>query len=80
MHVRPLHEFDLDHHTLLLVFFREDGEEAMYQDTDSDVAEQRDCGKVKVKWTQDEVSSCPLIHPPPMLIYKWLVIWNELVT
>ncbi|XP_029630531.1 v-myb avian myeloblastosis viral oncogene homolog-like 2b [Salmo trutta] len=32
----------------------EDGEEAMYQDTDSDVAEQRDCGKVKVKWTQDE--------------------------
>lgn len=52
----------------------------MYQDTDSDVAEQRDCGKVKVKWTQDEVSSCPLIHPPPMLIYKWLVIWNELVT
>lgn len=57
MHVRPLHEFDLDHHTLLLVFFREDGEEAMYQDTDSDVAEQRDCGKVKVKWTQEEVSS-----------------------
>ncbi|CAB1314708.1 unnamed protein product [Coregonus sp. 'balchen'] len=32
----------------------EDGEEAMYQDTDSDVAEQRDCGKVKVKWTQEE--------------------------
>uniref|UniRef100_A0A674E595 V-myb avian myeloblastosis viral oncogene homolog-like 2b n=1 Tax=Salmo trutta TaxID=8032 RepID=A0A674E595_SALTR len=26
----------------------------MYQDTDSDVAEQRDCGKVKVKWTQEE--------------------------
>lgn len=29
----------------------------MYQDTDSDVAEQRDSGKVKVKWTQEEVSS-----------------------
>ncbi|XP_041811699.1 v-myb avian myeloblastosis viral oncogene homolog-like 2b isoform X2 [Chelmon rostratus] len=32
----------------------EDGEEAMNQDTDSDVAEQRDGGKVKVKWTQEE--------------------------
>uniref|UniRef100_A0A3Q3WEZ5 Uncharacterized protein n=1 Tax=Mola mola TaxID=94237 RepID=A0A3Q3WEZ5_MOLML len=32
----------------------DDGEEAMYQDTDSDVAEQRDCVKVKVKWTQEE--------------------------
>uniref|UniRef100_UPI0037E87B18 v-myb avian myeloblastosis viral oncogene homolog-like 2b n=1 Tax=Semicossyphus pulcher TaxID=241346 RepID=UPI0037E87B18 len=32
----------------------EDGEEAMHQDTDSDVADQRDGGKVKVKWTQDE--------------------------
>uniref|UniRef100_A0AAY5KWB9 V-myb avian myeloblastosis viral oncogene homolog-like 2b n=1 Tax=Esox lucius TaxID=8010 RepID=A0AAY5KWB9_ESOLU len=32
----------------------EDGEEAMYQDTDSDVAEQRESGRVKVKWTQDE--------------------------
>lgn len=32
----------------------EDGEEAMHQDTDSDVAEQRDGGKVKVKWTQEE--------------------------
>uniref|UniRef100_A0A8C6T7M9 V-myb avian myeloblastosis viral oncogene homolog-like 2b n=1 Tax=Neogobius melanostomus TaxID=47308 RepID=A0A8C6T7M9_9GOBI len=31
----------------------EDAEEAMLQDTDSDVAE-RDGGKVKVKWTQDE--------------------------
>lgn len=39
-------------------FHSEDGEEeAMYQDTDSDVAEARDCGKVlKVKWTQEEVS------------------------
>ena len=27
----------------------------MLQDTDSDVAEQRDGGKVKVKWTQEEV-------------------------
>ncbi|KAM8914070.1 v-myb avian myeloblastosis viral oncogene homolog-like 2b [Spinachia spinachia] len=32
----------------------EDGEEAMHQDTDSDVAEQREGGKVKVKWTQEE--------------------------
>ncbi|KAL0978668.1 hypothetical protein UPYG_G00173700 [Umbra pygmaea] len=32
----------------------EDGEEAMYQESDSDVAEQRECGKVKVKWTQEE--------------------------
>ncbi|XP_045932372.1 v-myb avian myeloblastosis viral oncogene homolog-like 2b [Micropterus dolomieu] len=32
----------------------EDGEEAMHQDTDSDVSEQRDGGKVKVKWTQEE--------------------------
>lgn len=32
----------------------EDEEEAMCQDTDSDVADQKDCGKVKVKWTQDE--------------------------
>ncbi|KAG5274767.1 hypothetical protein AALO_G00139910 [Alosa alosa] len=32
----------------------EDGEEGMCQDTDSDVAEQRDCGKVKVKWTGEE--------------------------
>lgn len=32
----------------------EDGEEATCHDTDSDVAEQRDSGKVKVKWTQEE--------------------------
>ncbi|XP_028301742.1 v-myb avian myeloblastosis viral oncogene homolog-like 2b isoform X1 [Gouania willdenowi] len=32
----------------------DDGEEAMLQDTDSDVAEQRDGGKGKVKWTQEE--------------------------
>ncbi|XP_068080246.2 v-myb avian myeloblastosis viral oncogene homolog-like 2b isoform X1 [Danio rerio] len=32
----------------------EDEEEALCQDTDSDVADQRDCGKVKVKWTQEE--------------------------
>lgn len=33
----------------------------MHQDTDSDVAEQRDGGKGKVKWTQDEVivGTCP---------------------
>lgn len=33
----------------------EDEEEGMCQDTDSDVADQKDCGKVKVKWTQQEV-------------------------
>ncbi|XP_068598934.1 v-myb avian myeloblastosis viral oncogene homolog-like 2b [Brachionichthys hirsutus] len=32
----------------------EGGEEAMHQDTDSDVAEQRDGGKLKVKWTQED--------------------------
>ncbi|XP_037535077.1 v-myb avian myeloblastosis viral oncogene homolog-like 2b [Nematolebias whitei] len=32
----------------------EDGDEAMHQDTDSDVADPRDGWKVKVKWTQDE--------------------------
>ncbi|XP_014833078.1 PREDICTED: myb-related protein B [Poecilia mexicana] len=32
----------------------EDGDDTMHQDTDSDVAEQRDGGKGKVKWTQDE--------------------------
>uniref|UniRef100_A0A8C6PAV4 MYB proto-onco like 2 n=1 Tax=Nothobranchius furzeri TaxID=105023 RepID=A0A8C6PAV4_NOTFU len=31
-----------------------DADEAMHQDTDSDVAEPRDGGKVKVKWTQEE--------------------------
>lgn len=44
-----------------LIPLSEDGEEAMLQDTDSDVAEQRDGGKVKVKWTQEEVivMTCP---------------------
>lgn len=44
-----------------LLFLSEDGEEAMHQDTDSDVAEQRDGGKLKVKWTQEEVivKTCP---------------------
>ncbi|XP_010794713.1 v-myb avian myeloblastosis viral oncogene homolog-like 2b, partial [Notothenia coriiceps] len=32
----------------------EDSEEAMHQDTDSDMAERGDGGKVKVKWTQEE--------------------------
>ncbi|XP_013856052.1 myb-related protein B, partial [Austrofundulus limnaeus] len=32
----------------------EDGDEAMHQDTDFDVAELRDGGKVKLKWTQEE--------------------------
>ncbi|XP_026857625.1 v-myb avian myeloblastosis viral oncogene homolog-like 2b isoform X1 [Electrophorus electricus] len=30
------------------------GEDAECQDTDSDVADQKECGKVKVKWTQEE--------------------------
>lgn len=34
----------------------EDEEEMISQDNDSDVAEQRDGGKVKVKWTQEEVT------------------------
>uniref|UniRef100_A0A667ZWV9 V-myb avian myeloblastosis viral oncogene homolog-like 2b n=1 Tax=Myripristis murdjan TaxID=586833 RepID=A0A667ZWV9_9TELE len=38
-------------------FFSEDAEEGMYQDPDSDVVEQRDSGKVKVKWTQEEDDS-----------------------
>lgn len=38
----------------LLLHFSEDGEEI--QDTDSDVAEQRECGRLKVKWTPEEVS------------------------
>ncbi|XP_077429636.1 v-myb avian myeloblastosis viral oncogene homolog-like 2b [Vanacampus margaritifer] len=32
----------------------EEGEDNQHPDTDSDVAEQRDGGKVKVKWTQEE--------------------------
>ncbi|KAJ8369557.1 hypothetical protein SKAU_G00095850 [Synaphobranchus kaupii] len=32
----------------------EDGEETLYPDTDSDVAEQRESGKVSVKWTREE--------------------------
>ncbi|KAL4655893.1 myb-related protein B isoform X1 [Arapaima gigas] len=35
----------------------EDAEEQVSQDTDSDVAEQRDGGRVKVKWTQEEDDS-----------------------
>lgn len=37
----------------------------MHQDTDSDVAEQRDGGKAKVKWTQEEVTDmtcCSDLH------------------
>uniref|UniRef100_A0A8C9ZG26 V-myb avian myeloblastosis viral oncogene homolog-like 2b n=1 Tax=Sander lucioperca TaxID=283035 RepID=A0A8C9ZG26_SANLU len=41
----------------------EDGEEAMHQDTDSDVAEQRDGGKVKVKWTQEEDDKLKVLVP-----------------
>ncbi|KAI5093324.1 myb-related protein B, partial [Silurus meridionalis] len=33
------------------------GEDAECQDTDSDAADPKDCGKVKVKWTQDEDES-----------------------
>lgn len=35
----------------------DDEEEIISQDTDSDVAEQRDGVKVKVKWTQEEVTA-----------------------
>ena len=47
----------------LIVFYlfigsmqREDGDEMLCVDTDSDVAEQRESYKVKVKWTHEEVS------------------------
>lgn len=40
---------------LRLLFSSEDQDELHYQDTDSDVPEQRD-GRCKVKWTQEEVS------------------------
>lgn len=42
------------------LFLSEDVEEAMIQDTDSDVAEPKEGGKVKTKWTQDEVICDPL--------------------
>uniref|UniRef100_A0A8C9ZBJ4 V-myb avian myeloblastosis viral oncogene homolog-like 2b n=1 Tax=Sander lucioperca TaxID=283035 RepID=A0A8C9ZBJ4_SANLU len=35
----------------------------MHQDTDSDVAEQRDGGKVKVKWTQEEDDKLKVLVP-----------------
>lgn len=41
--------------TLGSLFFSDDEEEITPQDTDSDVAELREGGKVKVKWTQEEV-------------------------
>ncbi|KAI4826453.1 hypothetical protein KUCAC02_029900 [Chaenocephalus aceratus] len=41
-------------HITLIVSLREESEEAMHQDTDSDVPERGDGGKVKVKWTQEE--------------------------
>lgn len=46
------------HHaqTTDLFFSGDDEEEIISQDTDSDVAEQRDGVKVKVKWTQEEVT------------------------
>lgn len=37
------------------MFFSAYGDEAMHQDTDFDGADPKDCWKVKVKWTQDEV-------------------------
>ncbi|KAJ3603265.1 hypothetical protein NHX12_031007 [Muraenolepis orangiensis] len=39
----------------------EDGEDAIYQDTDSDVADPKDCGKVKVRWTQEEDDSLKVL-------------------
>ncbi|XP_018589677.1 v-myb avian myeloblastosis viral oncogene homolog-like 2b isoform X2 [Scleropages formosus] len=38
----------------MIVNSSEEVEEQVSQDTDSDVAEQRDSGRVKVKWTQEE--------------------------
>ncbi len=55
----------------------EEEEEAMCQDTDSDVADQKDCGKVKVKWTQEEVccykqglSHKPYLEGLCLIIYR----------
>lgn len=39
---------------------REEQDELHYQDTDSDVPEQRD-SRCKVKWTQEEVSESPVL-------------------
>lgn len=43
-------------------FSSDEEEEMISQDTDSDVAEQRDGGKVKVKWTQEEVTAKALLR------------------
>lgn len=50
------------------LFFSDDEEEIIPQDTDSDVAEQREGGKVKVKWTQEEVIANTFI--------AWLFFFN----
>lgn len=48
-------------HVVVCLVPSEDGDEVMHQDTDSDVAEQKEGGKGKVKWTQEEVivGTCP---------------------
>lgn len=58
----------------------------MHQDTDSDVAEQRDSGKVKVKWTQDEVTAvtCPrdlhTLSLSPLQRKQWSSRRNKLIS
>lgn len=47
-------------YNLCLFISSEDQDELHYQDTDSDVPEQRD-GRCKVKWTQEEVSESPAL-------------------
>lgn len=49
-------------HQAAACFSSDDEEEMISQDTDSDVAEHRDGGKVKVKWTQEEVTAKTLIY------------------
>uniref|UniRef100_A0A3Q2DM84 V-myb avian myeloblastosis viral oncogene homolog-like 2b n=1 Tax=Cyprinodon variegatus TaxID=28743 RepID=A0A3Q2DM84_CYPVA len=64
----------------------EDGDEAMHQDTDSDVAEQKEGGKGKVKWTQEEVINwkmCSFLlqnHTEQQCQHRWFKVLDpELV-
>lgn len=43
-------------------FCREDGDESASQDAEMDGAEHKDGGKVKVKWTHEEVSAARTVY------------------
>lgn len=50
----------------------------MHPDTDSDVAEQKDGGKVKVKWTQEEVMA--MTYPIGLhVVSKHLTLSKEVI-